>query len=237
MNRRRRMLIPVAVVLAAVLLLIFPLPDPGFLPQRGDQDETVRLSFRNLSSDVTYTGDEECAVCHETIYRSFAETGMGRSFTRPDPEKTVEDFSGPPHVTDEKTRFHYEAVWQGTSLFQVEYRLNDEGERTHELRRKVDYVIGSGNGTRSYISEENGFLTEMPITWYNQKGIWDLSPGYHTTNLRFSRPIVAECMHCHNSFTGYVNYSENRYSDVPLGIGCERCHGPGELHVNWRLSK
>ncbi len=25
--------------------------------------------------------------------------------------------------------------------------------------------------------------------------------------------------------------SENKYTHIPNGIDCERCHGPGELHI------
>lgn len=237
MNRGGRIFLLVGVFIVLTLFVIFLLPHGAFLPSREGQKGSRPLPLLNLALDVKYIGDEECAVCHEKIYRSFAETGMGRSFYRPSPYNLVEDFSEPIEIFDKRTGFHYEVARVDSNLFQVEYRVNEQGERIHELKRKVDYIVGSGRGTRSYITEGNGFLYELPVTWYSQRGIWDLSPGYHTTNLRFSRPIVPECIHCHNSFTGYVDYSENRYGEVPLGIGCERCHGPGELHVEWRLSK
>ena len=73
---------------------------------------------------------------------------------------------------------------------------------------------------------------EIPITWYVSKGIWDLSPGYENgTNTRFSRPIGEMCMNCHNSGYEFVDHSLNRYTKVGNGIGCEKCHGPGEIHV------
>ena len=39
-------------------------------------------------------------------------------------------------------------------------------------------------------------------------------------------------MTCHNSFPHFTLGSENKYQNVPSGIDCERCHGPGELHVS-----
>jgi tetratricopeptide (TPR) repeat protein len=38
-------------------------------------------------------------------------------------------------------------------------------------------------------------------------------------------------LNCHNSYPEYVEFTENKFRTVPHGIGCERCHGPGELHV------
>jgi len=38
-------------------------------------------------------------------------------------------------------------------------------------------------------------------------------------------------MNCHNSFCEQPKGAENKYDWVADGIGCERCHGPGEVHV------
>ena len=121
--------------------------------------------------------------------------------------------------------------------YQVEYRENDQAVRTHELRRKVDYVVGSGNNNRTYLASENGYINEMPVTWYSEKAIWDLSPGYNRSNMRFNRPVVAECMHCHNSYNAFEEFSVNRYTGtITEGISCERCHGPGQLHVDKQMA-
>ena len=40
-----------------------------------------------------------------------------------------------------------------------------------------------------------------------------------------------ECIACHNAYPDFVLGSENKYTAIPTGIDCERCHGPGELHV------
>ncbi|MEO8760450.1 MAG: tetratricopeptide repeat protein, partial [Bacteroidia bacterium] len=53
-------------------------------------------------------------------------------------------------------------------------------------------------------------------------------------NTRFTRKIGLECMSCHNSLPGFVMGSENKYSHVDEGINCERCHGPGSIHVQQR---
>jgi tetratricopeptide (TPR) repeat protein len=196
------------------------------------------LAFLNLAAEVEYVGDEECATCHSPIYRTFKQTGMGRSFYRPTPENVIEDYGGNNRVIDPRSGLSYQMYRQGGDFYQLEYRLDENDRIVHGLGRKVDYIIGSGNHNRTYITGENGFLFEMPVTWYSEKKIWDLSPGYHGRNLRFSRPIAPECMNCHNSYAEHVEPSENRYRAIPMGIGCERCHGPGELHVDkWYRSK
>ena len=50
--------------------------------------------------------------------------------------------------------------------------------------------------------------------------------------MRFNRPIVEECMHCHNGYNSFEKFSVNRFTNkISEGISCERCHGPGQLHV------
>ena len=190
------------------------------------------LAFNNLSPHVAYVGNEECSYCHQDIYNTYLRTGMGRSFYKPKNQPIIEDFLSNTHVFDSKSNLHYEIIKDGEDHYQLEYRQNDNGERIHELKRKVDYIIGSGNNNRTYLTNVNGYIHEMPVTWYSEKSIWDLSPGYENINMRFNRPIVEECMHCHNDYNKFEKFSVNRFTEhIAEGISCERCHGPGQLHV------
>ena len=51
--------------------------------------------------------------------------------------------------------------------------------------------------TYSYLINHDGYLFQSPITWYPQKRMWDLSPGYATRHHHFARPVTAECLFCH----------------------------------------
>ena len=193
--------------------------------------------YDDLAREVAYVGNEECAYCHREIFESFLRTGMGRSFYRPGAQPKIEDYTDNNHVYDSNNNLHYEMIAAKDGYYQVEYRENDQAVRTHELRRKVDYVVGSGNNNRTYLTSEHGYINEMPVTWYSEKAIWDLSPGYNRSNVRFNRPVVAECMHCHNSYNAFEEFSVNRYTGtIAEGISCERCHGPGQLHVDKHMS-
>jgi Flp pilus assembly protein TadD len=157
------------------------------------------------------------------------QTGMGRSLYRPvragSPERWGES------VYDAHSNFGYFAHWLRDSLFITEFRL-DNRDTIHMRRERIDYVIGSGHQTRSYLLERNGFLYEAPLTWYTQKQRWDLSPGYENgNNSRFDRPITPECLHCHAAYSQPEPQSLNRYRQLPSAIDCERCHGPGAEHV------
>ena len=113
----------------------------------------------------------------------------------------------------------------------MEFRL-DGKDTIHKRIETVDYIIGSGQHTNSHIQNVNGYFNQMPMTYYTQKEQWDLPPGFeHGFNTRFSRKIGLECMCCHNALPDFVQGSENKFSSVPEGVSCERCHGLADIHV------
>ncbi|MEM0961344.1 MAG: tetratricopeptide repeat protein [Bacteroidota bacterium] len=184
-------------------------------------------------ADWTYVGDGACQQCHSDLAASYARTGMGKAVSLFDPETAPEIFgpdgTGPTVCADDG--YCYQPFVRGDTLYQRETRPDTPGyERVHA----ASHVVGSGHATRSYFMEaasgDGDYLTEMPLTWYVEREIWDLSPGYQQINRRFDRPITLDCMTCHNGLPGHET-SQNFYTEVPLGISCERCHGPGSAHV------
>jgi len=181
--------------------------------------------------EVAYVGDAPCASCHATIAAAYGRTGHGRSFSRFNPAAAPEQFNGTTVRSDEG--YVYDAFVRGDTLFQRERRYDDGSAAapTHELVYPAAYVVGSGRATRSYIMDVGGHLTEMPLTWYAERKIWDLSPGYYASNARFDRPISRTCLTCHNALPAYSEGTQNHYGTVGRGITCERCHGPASAHV------
>lgn len=201
------------------------------------QQQTVEADppYVNHSDTVTYVGKEACKNCHPAIYESFRETGMGMSFAPATKQKSVASFGAHQVVHDKVRNLSYYPFWRGDSMYITEFRLQGK-DTIHQRTERVDYIIGSGQHTNSHLTSINGFLYQLPLTWYAQKGKWDLPPGFENgRNVRFSRGIEYECMSCHNALPNMAPGSVNKYLSVPSGIDCERCHGPGSAHVNEKL--
>ena len=160
---------------------------------------------------------------------------MGKSISLFDQNNFVESLPADP-VYDSKSDLYYQAYLDGGNLAISEYRLSPDGEKEFERSHAVDFVIGSGNATRSYLRMENGLMTEMPLTWYVDKEIWDLSPGYSQNNYRFDRVIDLECLSCHSGPVERTAFTDNHFIANPEAITCEKCHGPGEQHVENQLA-
>ena len=216
-------------VIVAGALAVSACDRPGRAPSPGIEDEMPSPAFRNVAAPTQYVGDNACEACHAPEAASYQRHAMSSSFHRWTPTVRAETALVKP-LYDGTTGFHYSVIADGDRLFQVEQVLGPTGKRLHELRKPMDYVMGSGNVARTYFTEENGRLFQLPLTWYASHG-WDFSPGYELNNARFDRLIPDRCLACHASYPERVPHLEGKYAQVRPGIGCERCHGPGALHV------
>lgn len=191
--------------------------------------------YLNLSDSVDYVGVEVCKNCHYDKYETFMHTGMGQSFGLANPLKSSANIHEDSIIIDVHKNLHYYPYWDKDSLKLKEYRLFD-GDTIFNRVEKADYIIGSGQHTNSHIYNVNGYLHQMPFTYYTQEERFDFPPGFEDgMNTRFDRKIGLECMTCHNSLPSFVLGSENKYEKVHLGISCERCHGPGAIHVEEKM--
>ncbi len=187
--------------------------------------------FLNLNDTVDYVGMETCKGCHSDKHSTFIHTGMGQSFNFASTSKSAGNFNQNKPIYDKNRDLYYFPFWEKSKLFIKEYRLNNK-DTIHSRTEEISHIIGSGQHTNSHFWSDNGFIFQAPLTYYTQKGKWDLPPGFEVSNTSFHRKIDVECMSCHNAIPKVNAESVNFFEKIPMGIDCERCHGPGELHVN-----
>lgn len=197
--------------------------------------QTADLSFKNLHDSVAYVGMQTCRSCHQDIYQSYIQTGMGQSFGKADIAKTAATFGAKDIVYDHNLDFYYKPFLKDSILHVLEFRLKGK-DTIYKRTERIDYIIGSGHHTNSHLINRNGYVYQAPITYYTQDKKWDLAPGFEKgNNQRFDRSILSECLTCHNHLPTPASGSDNKYHKIPLGIECERCHGAGGLHVKEKL--
>ena len=101
--------------------------------------------------------------------------------------------------------------------------------------RPLEYFVGSGTVGRSYLFSIDRFLYQAPVSYYSASQRWDLSPGFQNSDrLHLTRPVEPACLRCHASRLQPLAGTLNGFADPPFlegGIGCERCHGSGEGHI------
>jgi predicted CXXCH cytochrome family protein len=197
-------------------------------------------------ADTGYVDSATCAHCHEDIAKTYRQTGMGRSFHRADNVDRIEDFTTHNRLYNKASDRYYKLVQRDGKLYEQRHQIGFEGKDTNLEEMQIDYVVGSGNHARTYLHRTNeGKLIELPVSWYSEMGgYWEMSPGYDNPDQQdFRRPIVFECMSCHNAYPSLgaaatTSPDKNIFDEqIPEGIDCQRCHGPGGAHVRVASTK
>ena len=170
---------------------------------------------------------------------------MARSFYRPQPQSSPENFSRGNPFHHELSGEWYAMVKRGDEYYQRRWRIGYDGRETDVQESRIDYVMGSGNHARTYLHRSaRGALLELPLGWYPENGgTWAMSPGHDRDYALPPRTIAYECMFCHNAYPQVPAEhdepgSEPLYSGtLPEGIDCQRCHGPGGDHIRAAQAK
>lgn len=165
-------------------------------------------------SGAEYVGDQICAGCHQPIYDTYIQSGHPWSLS--------------PITNGEPPQYPF------TNLSQAPqgYSWND-----------ILFVIGGYNWKALFVNQEGYLITDAPgqtsnTAYLNQYNFENPVLGksaswvsYHTGEA--NSPFT--CGTCHT--TGYAALGNQ--NDLPglvgtwaqEGVRCERCHGPGSLHI------
>ena len=217
----RRLSILIPVIFAA----------PVFFPSAAAQT--------SAQTSAEFADPRLCDGCHAGIYDTYRLTGMAKSFYRPSPANTIEDYSKGNPFYHAPTGAYYAMAQRGGKYFQQRWQIGADGKPAYRQEWQIDFAMGSGNHVRTYLHRgANGVLIELPLAWYSEKGgYWAMNPGYDTDRFITPRKIAYECMFCHNSYPRIPAGHERANSvpayldPIPEGIDCQRCHGPGSRHV------
>jgi predicted CXXCH cytochrome family protein len=165
---------------------------------------------------------------------------MGRSFARIGDAAAVEDYEGKNTYYHKASDRYYTMYRKDGKFYQRRHQIGFDGKETNIVEKTVDFVLGSGNHSRSYLHQgADGRLTELPVGWYAEnEGYWAVNPGYDRPDQEdFRRQITYQCMFCHNGYPQIESGADSAGTapafsgSIPSGIDCQRCHGPGRAHI------
>ena len=164
---------------------------------------------------------------------------MGRSFFKPGTANTIEDYAKAREYYHALSDSRYAMTIRNGQHFQRRWQLDANGKEINVEELQIDYIMGSGNHARSYLHRtERGMLIELPLGWYpDHGGEWRMAPGSDTEHPQTRRFVSYKCMFCHNGYPNIPSANQAAGSapvflgELPEGIDCQRCHGPGGEHV------
>lgn len=187
-----------------------------------------------------YARPDSCGGCHRDLAASYRSVSMAQSFRRPGPED-VENGDGRRNRLDHAASgFIYEMRFVDGRFIQRRSERAAVGRPVRVFDREATFVVGSGRHARSYLHlDPTGEMTELPVTWYAQERAWGMSPGFDRSDQPdFFRPVTYACLFCHNGYPALPRGADSPLTpqlfprDLPPGIDCQRCHGPGQRHAD-----
>lgn len=179
--------------------------------------------FLNTAPHASLVGSKSCRSCHADIASAYDVTPHNKALS--DVPPGLEDA----RIIDTPAGYVFQSRTSQQKLIHTEeLQLTQNAPRNFE----VAWTVGSGHFGHSFLTLAQGFLVQSPLTWYSTRNCWDLSPGYSgPDHYAFHRNISARCLWCHVGSLEIRDRNEYLVDIHEQSISCERCHGPGELHV------
>ena len=181
----------------------------------------------NAAAGVKYIGSDQCTGCHESQHSSFQQTLHSRAAQVTD--VAVEPKPG--RFDHQPSGHSYEVDIVNGKMVHREVLRDESGEQLAMTDKTMSVTLGSGTNAKSYLHRAGPFHIQSPITYFSDDQQWSMSPGYdQPVHRSFRRTITVSCVFCHVGSITQVQRNPYKFEIVESQIGCERCHGPGQLH-------
>jgi hypothetical protein len=223
-HSRKKVLIRVSSALA--LLLAWNGSTSSFT---GQAQPIRRWNPLRAPAGGTFTGDQACAECHQSLVASQRQNSMWRAMETVAESPILKTY---PALKFSVGQDAYEITRSSDQSF---YAVPDG---TGTISVPIHSVFGQGKAGQTYLLQYEGALYESRVSFYHSLKGLDFtvgSPRSAPQSLKeaFGRKIPADetlrCFGCHS--TGAVSGGRLHTDRLTPGIRCEACHGPGAEHV------
>ncbi len=182
-----------------------------------------------------YVGSQLCTACHEPETAAWRGSHHALAWTEPTPETVLGDF-------DDAVFEHHVIT---TRFFRRDgaYFVETDGPDGESTTYDVKGVAGIAPLQQYLVETEPGRIQALDTAWDTEQRRWyHLYPDqqlFAGDGLHWTGPYKswnARCAECHA--TGFEkNYDPQariyQSRQAEIGVGCEACHGPGSVHLDW----
>ena len=216
----------------AAIWLSSPPRSPKVLREGIDQEEE-RATEEAVDDSVPvalnpgYVGIAKCAECHAERAEEFKGTRHYVACTLAS-ASNAEGFTAEHAVHQTRQsgmEFHFRRSGQKLLVEGIAERNGGTDRKQYE----IGLVYGcNGRRDEQYFAWQGNTLWQLPVAWLHPQNCW----GTIQDRIE-ARDVPANCLQCHNTWISQVRGTPNEYrrNGMLLGVTCERCHGPGDKHV------
>jgi tetratricopeptide (TPR) repeat protein len=220
-----------------ITLWYFARPSPEPIPKSAEVARVDQDLIAPVVTNPGYLGSQACAACHAARFDIFKESRHHLACTIPNERTMPAAFNVGGTVESSEPSIRFAMSHEGDKYLYKLIQETPAGKR--ESTANIDLVYGQGGRfDEVYFTWRGNRLFELPVTWLHPSKEWGnnlLSP--HQSG-DFTRTTTPRCVECHTTWMGHIPGTSNEYQreTAILGVGCERCHGPGKDHVAFRLA-
>jgi Cytochrome c554 and c-prime len=195
----------------------------------------------SVAARARYVGSKSCAECHPGEFASHSRSGHARTLRPAARTSLAGRLSGETFADPERPGVHFGYSLQG-GAFLTERR---EGDRVD--RWLIDYAFGSGHHATTFVTlidrtPDRPTILEHRLTAFAHRTDPDITPGQgqalgpdregmEPSGRRYKAGQTLKCFECHTTVMSDRGPRELDESAMIANIGCERCHGPGQAHI------
>lgn len=180
------------------------------------------------SNNPGFVGADACALCHQERHSGFVHTAHHKTSASLSPAV----FNGPTGadsvIKTSDPALTYRIEQQDQEYFQL---TNFHG---WEFEVPMDVVTGSAKLGQTHLYWHGDDLFQVHASYTAPTNEWIPSPGFKDVHLNFGRVVRAQCLECHVTFVQVKQRPNTFHRESAIwGISCERCHGPGQQHIDF----
>jgi 5-methylcytosine-specific restriction endonuclease McrA len=190
---------------------------------RADQSPLQATTARS------FVGAKACAACHQDMYDAW-KGGRHSKMIQPAGAASVKANFSKGTVTLRGIRYRLRAE-------NGEYFISESYLTGKEQEHRVEFTLGSRRIQHYLTTIENGKIIVLPPSWDVQRQQWFDNMEIVRPDENDQKPVQQwnkTCVGCHVSQQDdHYNPATHTYATAwaDFGTSCERCHGPGSLHV------
>ena len=189
----------------------------------------------SVALNAEFVGTQNCVSCHETEFKSWQDSHHDQAMKIADTSSILGDFNN--------TSFTHKGI--KTTFFKQEnkYLVNTQGKDGEYHDFEVSYTFGVTPLQQYLIKFKNGSVQCLLTAWDDKEKKWyHLQPEldlHHEEWMNWTGGSMTwntMCADCHSTnlkknFNAKTNSYHTTFSEI--NVGCEGCHGPASLHVDF----
>jgi hypothetical protein len=195
---------------------------------------TSSSSRTDQASSADHVGAERCAACHSEIHSTQEKSDHARTLRRVSQLGELFEFL-PLRFFDRTNTVDYRLERSLHPGFPVDLVAT---KNHHSERLRLVWAFGAGRHGITFVGRaDTGDYGQSLVSWYRKLHALDITTGLarKVSGARegladwFTQPTREHCFGCH--LTRSPETSPEKLDASIAGVRCERCHGPGESHI------